>query len=439
MISEPIMKNLSVIPILLFLFCSAGIYARNPVPQKPRVLISTDIGGTDADDNQSMTHLLMMNEQFDIEGLVSSPSFGNGSKEEILRMIDLYALDYPTLRARCPRLLAPDSLRKLCKQGRRGGAPWQGFDAPTEGSKWIAECARRDSGRPLWILAWGALEDIAQALHDAPDIVDKIRVYWIGGPNKKWGCNAYAYIASNFPDLWMIENNASYRGFIADNKDSGEWQAGYYGKHIAEAGHLGKDFINYYHGVVKMGDTPALLYMMDGDPDDPARPNWGGRFRPMKSSPYRIFQGVTDSTDTIPVYGIMELRFALPEAAKTGGRPDIPFKLLIDKQEWNGAYLDDYAAVRYSPKAPATLGYVIISDIPELNGIEGAITASGLWPGTTEAASDIALGERWFTDIPDPNAFSGQWQGCRTVGQWREEALRDWADRWEWLKKASGR
>ncbi len=431
------MKYLFSILTLLFLLFSIETDARNPVPCKPRVLVSTDIGGTDADDNQSMAHLLMFNDRFDLEGLVSSPSFGNGSKEEILRMIDLYALDYPKLRAHCPRLLVPDSLRRLCKQGRRGGAPWQGFDTPTEGSQWIVTCAQRKSERPLWILVWGALEDVAQALHDAPDIAGKIRVYWIGGPNKKWGCNAYAYIASNFPELWMIENNASYRGFIADSKDTGEWQAGYYDKHIRNAGHLGKDFVDYYKGVVKMGDTPALLYMMDGDPDDPTRPSWGGRFAAMASSPYRVYQGLTDVCDTIPVYGIMELRFTLPEASKNRVRPAIPFELIIDGQTWNGEYFDGYAAVRYTPKAPATLRYSIVSHIPEFDGLEGSVTVSGLWPGTAPAETDIELGERWFTDIPDPDAFSGPWQGYRTIGQWREEALRDWAERWSWLKPAA--
>ena len=36
---------------------------------KPRVLVSTDIGGTDPDDNQSLTHLLMYSERFDLEGV----------------------------------------------------------------------------------------------------------------------------------------------------------------------------------------------------------------------------------------------------------------------------------------------------------------------------------------------------------------------------------
>ena len=30
------------------------------------------------------------------------------------------------------------------------------------------------SDRPLWVLVWGGLEDLAQALHDAPEIENKI-------------------------------------------------------------------------------------------------------------------------------------------------------------------------------------------------------------------------------------------------------------------------
>lgn len=72
--------------------------AQKSIAEKPRILISTDIGGTDPDDNQSMIHLLMYSDKFNIEGLVSSPSFGNGSKEEILKMIDLYEKDLPKLK-----------------------------------------------------------------------------------------------------------------------------------------------------------------------------------------------------------------------------------------------------------------------------------------------------------------------------------------------------
>jgi hypothetical protein len=134
----------------------------------PRILISTDIGGTDPDDNQSIAHLMMYTDLFDLEGLVSSPSFGSGSAKEIFRMIDVFEKDYPVLR-RHAKVMAPDELRPLVKQGRTSELPPCGFDKPTEGSDWIVKCARKDDPRPLYVLVWGCLEDVAQALHDAND------------------------------------------------------------------------------------------------------------------------------------------------------------------------------------------------------------------------------------------------------------------------------
>lgn len=67
---------------LLFLF---GIFFHLRVAAqrtKPRVIISTDIGGDDPDDFQSMVHLLMYANELNIEGLVSSPP-GKGRKEHI--------------------------------------------------------------------------------------------------------------------------------------------------------------------------------------------------------------------------------------------------------------------------------------------------------------------------------------------------------------------
>lgn len=31
-------------------------------------------------------------------------------------------------------------------------------------------------------------------------------------------------------------------------------------------------------GAVKMGDSPTVLYLLKGTPEDPTRPSWGGRF-----------------------------------------------------------------------------------------------------------------------------------------------------------------
>lgn len=68
------MKRISILIIVAVL--SVIAFAQ----PKPRIIVSTDIGGTDPDDNQSMVHLMMYSDLFQIEGLVSSPSFGNGCK-----------------------------------------------------------------------------------------------------------------------------------------------------------------------------------------------------------------------------------------------------------------------------------------------------------------------------------------------------------------------
>lgn len=69
---------------ILISFC-IGSSAQQKVTQKPRILISTDIGGTDPDDNQSMAHLLMYSDNFQIEGLISSPSLGKVVKLKFLK------------------------------------------------------------------------------------------------------------------------------------------------------------------------------------------------------------------------------------------------------------------------------------------------------------------------------------------------------------------
>ena len=55
----------------------------------PRIIISTDIGGSDPDDYQSLVHFLVYADEFDIEGLISSPPH-EGRKEHIVEVIETY-------------------------------------------------------------------------------------------------------------------------------------------------------------------------------------------------------------------------------------------------------------------------------------------------------------------------------------------------------------
>lgn len=417
----------------LSLFVSMPAMAQAPVPEKPRILISTDIGGTDPDDNQSMMHYLLYSTEFRCEGLVSSPSYGNGDKEEILRMIGLYEKDLPQLAQHANSWPKPEYLRSITKQGRKGAAPLVGYSQPTEGSEWIVKCARRKSRQPLYVLVWGGLDDLAQALHDAPDILQHIRVYWIGGPNKKWSINSYVYIAEHFPRLWFIEDNASYRGFIANYKQQDQWNAGFYHHYMKGAGHLGEDFYNYKKGDPKLGDTPSLLYMMDGDPSDPTKESWGGSFITTTHSPRAVFHRTATAQDTVQAYAIIEFHIQGPV------RDDIPvgkpcLTLRIANQDWEGYYLGggNYVA-KYSTYQYGTHPYTITSDIPGFQPQHGYITIENIFPGRRRS-TDYPVGPQWYVDRPDPNLYWADCQGAMTVHKWRKAVIEDWGKRCSWLK-----
>jgi hypothetical protein len=425
--------------ILSFLILhSCATKNEKQIAAKPRILISTDIGGTDPDDNQSMIHYLMYSDLFETEGLVSSPSYGFGTKQIILEMIDLYEKDLTKLKKHSAEFPLPDSLRAVTKQGRKGAAPYIGYASATEGSDWIIKCAKKEVEQPLWILVWGGLEDLAQALHDAPEIASAIRVYWIGGPNKKWSVNSYSYILENFPNLWFIEANATYRGFFSNsNVPDSLKNDDYYGNYIQGAGHLGKSFKGYYDGNIKMGDTPSLLYIMNGDPNNPLSDSWGGSFEKSSHSPRVIFDRNTAVTDTVSVYSIVEYQF-------DGPRLSIPsysscFTMTVHagvgEQKWAGFYLGEGKyGIRYAPKTSETLTYGITSNIPGFPEQNGQLVVKNVWPGEP-SANGYKLGANWHTDSTDPELFDTKWQGAKTVLKWRSDALLDWANRWAWLQE----
>ena len=115
------MRSLSVLLVLMLPLNAGSLYS-TPVqdkaaPQRHRVIVSTDIGGTDPDDFQSMVHFLVYADRFDVEGLVSSP-YGPGRSEHILRVIDTYAADFANLKTYSPRYPSPDELRRSDEAGR---------------------------------------------------------------------------------------------------------------------------------------------------------------------------------------------------------------------------------------------------------------------------------------------------------------------------------
>ncbi|MDP8243690.1 MAG: DUF1593 domain-containing protein [Candidatus Hinthialibacter antarcticus] len=246
--------------------------------ERYRVLISSDIGGSDDDDDQSLVHYLHYADLFDLEGLVSSPPHA-GRTADYLKVIDLYESDFASFKAASPKFPTPETLRDLCKQGATEPAPAAGFRQPTDGSKWIIECARRNDPRPLYVLVWGSITDVAQALHDDPSIKEKIRVYFIASWNQRMDEHAFAYIDQHHSDLWMIYCDTTFRGWYVGGKQDGDWgNQTFINAFIKESGALGKYFAPLKNNAIKMGDTPSVAYLLKGDPNNPESPHWGGRF-----------------------------------------------------------------------------------------------------------------------------------------------------------------
>lgn len=282
-----------------------------------RVIVSTDIGGSDPDDFQSMVHYLMYADVFDTEGLIASPPQA-GRKQHILEVLDAYAVDYPRLKARSERFPTPDALRAVTRQGATDPAPPAGYSAPTDGSRWVIERARAADARPLWVLVWGSITDVAQALHDDPGIKAKLRVYFISSWNRRSDQAARDYILQRHPDLWLIEAETTFRGmYVGGNQGGDLGNREFIARHIKDHGALGR-LLASKKADIKMGDTPSVLYLLRGPVDDPTADHWGGAF--VRSGPGTHYW--TDTPDP-----------ALKEGAYPGART---------VNRWREAYLRDW-------------------------------------------------------------------------------------------------
>jgi hypothetical protein len=250
------------------------------------VIISTDLGGSDEDDIQSMIHYLTYADLFDTEGIISSPPHA-GRAEDILKVIDVYEKDYIRLKRHSARYPSASYLRSITKQGHIDPAPAVGYSKATVGSDWIIQCARRKDARPLYVLVWGSITDVAQAIHDAPEIKKKIRVYFIASWNQRQDEYSYAYINREHPDTWMVYCNTTFRGwYMGGMQEGGLGTRSFIQQHVKGHGALGDAFVPLNRGSIKMGDTPSVAFLLKGNPDDPTSESWGGSFVKMKNRPH---------------------------------------------------------------------------------------------------------------------------------------------------------
>lgn len=264
--------------VFVLAVCTVAISSQAVAGEKPRVIVSTDIGGGDPDDFQSMVHYLLYADVLETEGLISSPP-KRGRARDIFECIDAYCGDYMNLRSWSHDYPTPGALRRMVKQG---AIDPQSGDTPaatiSDGAALIIERAKVESERPLYVLVWGSITDVAQAVHKDPGIKAKLRIYSIGSWNTRQDPDARDYLFKNHPDLWWIENDTTFRGMYMGGDQAGDLgNREFLQQHVKGHGDLGALFMKK-KADIKMGDTPSVLYMLHGDANRPETEHWGGAF-----------------------------------------------------------------------------------------------------------------------------------------------------------------
>ena len=306
--------NRTRIIALLVLFGIATISMAKKAVLKPRLVVCTDIAPADVepDDMESLVHLMVYADMFEIEALITSvgwncdPYPGEWSKY-MYRVIDAYEKDLPNLMKRskqkgflsqkketgCQEIgywPCADYLRSRAVMGSMyGGIRSIGERNDSPGSELLIRLADEDDPRPIYVAAWGGANTLAQAIwrvkqtrsaDEVRKFVRKFRLFTITDQDMDY---AHRMDRARSSHMWLRQEFKDDLQFIWDE---GAWQEQcelgkrhwtQHQQHIQTKGALGKEYPNYKWGVE--GDTPSFLYVMPNglnDPEDPTQAGWAG-------------------------------------------------------------------------------------------------------------------------------------------------------------------
>lgn len=275
-----------------------GVCAMLHAAEKPRVFVLTDIEN-EPDDAMSLVRFLVYSNHWDTEALVATTSIHQQHEiatwriheivtayGEIQANLEQHESGYPTA----------DFFHSITKEGRPDygmNAVGEGMDST--GSDYLIEVVDRDDPRPVWVLAWGGPNVLAQALwkvratrsEEAIDrFVSKLRVYTISDQD-----DSGPWMRQHFPKLFYIASPGFHAGgAYHDATWSGiggdQFHARFTGanfelvdnpwldEHVRSKGPLGTQYPHIEY--LMEGDTPSYLNLIDNGLANPERPDWGG-------------------------------------------------------------------------------------------------------------------------------------------------------------------
>ena len=308
------MNKRGIIMLLLTFWGVATISSAQDTALKPRLVVCTDIAPADVepDDMESMVHLMIYADIFEMEALITSVGWNCDPyprewAQYLHRVIDAYAKDVTNLmkRSKQKKFLSLDEengsqrigywpsadyIRSRAVMGsERGGIKVIGEGNDSPGSELLIRLADEDDPRPIYVAAWGGANTLAQAIwrvkqtrsaEELKKFVRKFRIYTITDQDMQYNMRMDRAYSSH---MWLRREFKDDLQFIWDE---GTWQEQcelgkqnwtQHQQHIQTKGALGKEYPNYKWGVE--GDTPSFLYVLPNglnDPEDPSQAGWAG-------------------------------------------------------------------------------------------------------------------------------------------------------------------